>query len=1042
MKKYFFLLVAIASANIVLGQVEEAFSSMVKYRNIGPFRGGRSVAASGVVQDPLTYYMGTTGGGLWKTEDAGQHWNNVSDGFFNTGSVGAVAVSESHPNIIYVGMGEHAPRGVMTTYGDGVYKSLDGGKTWQHLGLDATQHISRIRIHPSNPDIAYVAAQGALHGPNPERGIYKTTDGGKSWVRQLFVNDLSGAAELSMDMQNPEVLYAAMWEHQRLPWQVVSGGPGSGLYKTTDGGAHWTELKEGLPAEKGKMAIAVSRANPSKVVALIESDSKQEKGGLFVSEDSGENWTRISADHRLIQRAWYYTEVFLDPLDADTIYVMSATAYKSIDGGAHWEEMNGAHGDYHDLWIHPTNNKQMVLADDGGAAISFNGGDSWSSQNNMPTAQFYRVNADHLYPYNIYGGQQDNTSVRIASLALGSGGIGEESWEASAGGESAFLAFDPDQPDVVLGGSYLGTIDAYYPERKSSTNIMIDPIQYLGMAASEMKYRFNWNAPIIRSVHEENTYFHGAQYLLKTTDVGQSWAVISPDLTMNDKSKQVHGGGPYTIEAVGAENYGTLAYVVESPHEKGVLYTGSDDGLVHLTKDGGNTWKNVTPRGLPETIINAIEVSPHDPATVYIATTRYKFNDKMPGLYKSVNYGARWEEISAGIPEGSFTRVVREDPVVKDLLFAGTEKGVYYSLNGGKNWETLQLNLPNVPVTDLLIKHNDLVVATQGRSFWVLDDLALIRQAKPMALNGLQFFTPEPAVIGNWYSGMNAAMAPKATQDFTGVNPANGVVFYYHLPEGISDKDIALEIRDAKDHVIRRFSGLKDPSYSPYEGAPDPNPVLSLKTGLNRFVWDMKHESLPGIPKAYIETSYSGHKVLAGNYTAILTVANTQKTVSLKILPNPFEIATQEALEAWDNFMTIGEANYREMAHLVNELYPVQSSLAQLLKNNKVASNPELSLGVNALLLDLKDWDQEMIQRLSKAYDDVENYPNKFTASYLYVLNQTVSSLPVLNQGAITRMAVLNKEWSLLKTQGEQLRNERIPLVNKQLWQAGIGAVE
>ena len=1041
MKKQLFFLLVLATVPSVFGQVQEALSKAVQYRNIGPFRGGRSVAASGVVQLPMVYYMGTTGGGLWKTEDAGQHWNNVSDGFFNTGSVGAVAVSESHPDIVYVGMGEHAPRGVMTTYGDGVYKSLDGGKTWQHLGLEATQHISRIRIHPSNPDIAYVAAQGALHGPNQERGIYKTTDGGKNWVKQLFVNTLSGAAELSMDMQNPEVLYAAMWEHQRLPWQVVSGGVGSGLYKTVDGGAHWNLLENGLPEEKGKMAIAVSRANPSKVVALIESDSKQEKGGLFVSEDSGENWTRVSADHRLIQRAWYYTEVFLDPLDADTIYVMSATAYKSIDGGAHWEEMNPAHGDYHDLWIHPTNNKQMVLADDGGAAISFNGGQSWSSQNNMPTAQFYRVNADHLFPYNIYGGQQDNTSVKISSISLGNGGIGAESWEASAGGESAFLAFDPDQPEVVLGGSYLGTIDAYYPKSKSSTNIMIDPIQYLGMAASEMKYRFNWNAPIIRSVHEENTYYHGAQYLLKTQDIGQSWVVVSPDLTMNDTSKQLHGGGPYTIEAVGAENYGTLAYIVESPHEKGLLYTGSDDGLVHITKDGGLRWENITPRGLPETIINAIEVSAHAPGTVYIATTRYKFNDKTPGLYKSVNYGARWEEISAGIPEGSFTRVVREDPVVKDLLFAGTEKGVFVSYNGGEFWEPMQLNLPNVPVTDLLIKNNDLIVATQGRSFWVLDDLDLIRQATPTALNGLQFFTPEKAILGNWYSSMNAT-EPKGTHVLQGVNPANGVVLYYHLPEGISDKDISLEIRDAKDHVIRRFSGLKDPSYKAYEGAPSPAPLMGVNKGLNRFVWDMKHSSLPGIPEAYIETSYSGHRALPGVYKAILRVGEVQKQVAISLESSPLETVDENALLEWDTFMTAGEKTYREMAEMVNTLYPLQLTLEGLLGHDKISGNTALKQAVTEVLESAVTFDKDMIQRLSKAYDDVENYPNKFTASYLYVLNQTVGSLPKLNAGSVSRIAVLSKEWGLLKARGENLKNDKIPQLNKLLWEAGIGAID
>jgi hypothetical protein len=683
----------------------------------------------------------------------------------------------------------------------------------------------------------------------------------------------------------------------------------------------------------------------------------------------------------------------------------------------------------------------MVLADDGGAAISFNGGLSWSSQNNMPTAQFYRVNADHLFPYNIYGGQQDNTSVRIASISLGNGGIGAESWEASAGGESAFLAFDPDQPDVVLGGSYLGTIDAYYPESKSSTNIMIDPIQYLGMAASEMTYRFNWNAPIIRSVHEPNTYFHGAQYVLKTTDIGQSWAVISPDLTMNDTSKQVHGGGPYTIEAVGAENYGTLSYIVESPHEKGLLYTGSDDGLLHITKDGGLSWKNITPKGLPETIINAIEVSAHDPGTVYIATTRYKFNDKMPGLYKSVNYGAQWKKISTGIPEGSFTRVVREDPVVKDLLFAGTEKGVYVSYNGGEFWEPMQLNLPNVPITDLLIKNNDLIVATQGRSFWVLDDLDLIRQATPTALKGIQFFTPEPAILGNWYSSMNGA-EPKGTDVLQGVNPANGVVFYYHLPQGVANTDISLEIRDANDHLIRRFSGLKDPAYKAYEGAPSPEPIMGVNKGLNRFVWDMKHASLPGIPEAYIETSYSGHRTLPGVYKAILRVGEVQKQVVVNLENSPLETIDEKALLEWDTFMTAGEKTYREMAAMVNTLYPLQLTLKGLLGHEKISGNAALKQAVTEVLETAVSFDNDMIQRLSKAYDDVENYPNKFTASYLYVLNQTVGSLPKLNTGSVSRMAILNKEWALLKARGENLKNDKIPQLNKLLWEAGIGAID
>ena len=655
----------------------ETYFSPLTYRNIGPFRGGRSVSATGVIGDPLTYYMGTTGGGLWKTTDAGQRWENISDGFFKTGSVGAITVAPSDPNVLYCGMGEHAPRGVMTSYGDGVYKSTDAGKTWSHIGLKETQHIARIVVHSQDPDVAWVAAQGALYGPNKERGIFKTTDGGKTWKNVLFVNELTGCSELSMDSSNPRVMYAAMWHHQRKPHIVISGGEGSGLYKSTDGGESWSKIHNGLPKELGKMAIAVSPANPDKVYALIESDSNKDQGGLFVSNNAGNSWSMISGDNRLVQRAWYYIEVFADPNDENTVYVMSAPALRSQDGGKTWERLRGTHGDFHDLWINPQNSKNMVIANDGGAAISFNFGKTWSTQSNMPTAQFYRINADNLFPYNIYGGQQDNTSVRIANLSVGRGSISTQDWTYAAGGESAFLAFDPDDPKYVAGGSYLGTINMLDMDLKSATKIMAAPIQYLGREARDMKYLYNWNAPIIWSQHEPGTFYHCSQMVLRTRDMGETWEEVSPDLSRNMDEKQGAGGGPYTVEAVGAENYGTIAYMIESPHEKGVFWTGSDDGLVYLTRDGGENWTNVTPKGLRECLINAIDISPHDPGTAYIATTRYKFNDYTPGLYKTTDYGKSWTNISSGIPYGAFTRVVREDEKRKDLLYAGTELGIY-----------------------------------------------------------------------------------------------------------------------------------------------------------------------------------------------------------------------------------------------------------------------------------------------------------------------------------------------------------------------------
>lgn len=527
MNKSILLLAAVLAVGTLAGQTAEKIFKPLTYRNIGPFRGGRSVTASGVVGDPLTYYMGTTGGGLWKTTDAGQRWLNISDGFFETGSVGAVAVSASNPNVVYCGMGEHAVRGVMTSYGDGMYKSSDAGKTWKKIGLEKTQHIARIVIHPSDPDIVYVAAQGALYAPNEERGIYKSSDGGESWEKVLYVNDRTGGIELSQDRHSPNVLYAAMWEHQRTPDKIISGGPGSGLYKSVDSGKTWQTIHEGLPEEKGKMAIAVSPANPEKVYALIESDSNADKGGLFVSDNAGKSWSMASGDNRLVQRAWYYIEVFADPNEENTVYVLSAPTLRSTDGGKTWETLPDSHGDYHDLWINPDNSKNMVLADDGGAGISFDYGKTWSTLDNMPTAQFYRINADLLFPYNIYGGQQDNTSVKIASLSVGRSGITDEDWTYSAGGESAFLAFDPNNPRYVMGGSYLGTIDVLDSQTKSGTNVMAAPIQYLGRAARDMKYLYNWNAPIIRSMHEPATFYHGAQLVLRTRDMGVTWEEVS-----------------------------------------------------------------------------------------------------------------------------------------------------------------------------------------------------------------------------------------------------------------------------------------------------------------------------------------------------------------------------------------------------------------------------------------------------------------------------------------------------------------------------------
>ncbi len=1042
MRSLYLVILLVSISFFSFAQPLDSVFKNVKYRSIGPFRGGRSNTATGVMGDPLTYYMGTTGGGVWKTTDAGITWSNVSDGYFKTGSVGAVAVSESNPNIVYVGMGEHAPRGVMTSYGDGVYKSNDAGKTWRKLGLEKTYQISRIIIHPQNPDLVYVAAQGAINGPTKERGIYKSTDGGITWKQVLFVNELTGCSELSMDMHNPLTLYAAMWHHQRLPWKVISGGPGSGLYKSTDGGETWLPLTNGLPKEMGKMAIAVSRANPDKVYALIESDYEKNLGGLYHSMNAGKNWSKVSGDHRLMQRAWYYIEVFPDPQDEHTVYVLSADALRSIDDGKTWETLSGPHGDYHDLWINPNNSKNMVVADDGGAGVTFNQAASWSSLSNMPTAQFYRINVDNHFPYRIYGGQQDNSSVRIESLALGDWGISERNWTSSAGGESAFLAFNPDDPRYVLGGSYLGTIEVLDTKTNASTKIMAAPIQYLGRDGKEMKYRFNWNAPIIWSKHEPNTFYHGAQLLLRTRDKGLTWEEVSPDLTRNEKDKQGKMGGPYTNEAVGAENYGTLAYVMESPHEKGVIWTGSDDGVVQLTRDGGKTWMNVTPKGLAECLVNAIDVSPHDPATAYIATTRYKFNDHTPALYKTTDYGKTWTNISKGIPYGAYTRVVREDLVRKGMLFAGTETGIYISWNGGTSWQPLQLNLPITPIQDLKIKNDDLVVATSGRSFWILDDLGLLRQYKDGNTTPT-LYTPEDLVYGNWGSQLNRSSKDfDGTSAFIGVNPANGIVIYYQLPKLADSIVVHMEFHDTAGNLIRQITTEKSDAQQGYAGGPPVDPTISKDKGLNRFVWDTRYPTMVGVPTVYIEANFQGHKVPPGSYTVTLKYGDQALKTEFKIIPNPLYEITEAQFKEHNDFMITIEGNLNAMHRKVNTILNIREQVEGILKDMGDDSKyTAIKKEGTALVKKMKAWDEDMVQRKSKAYDDVENFPNMFTANYIFMINEADSNIPRVTQPVRDRNVELLKEWTSLDNRAKEILEVDVPAYIHKLWQNGVGAI-
>lgn len=991
----------------------------MKWRNIGPTRGGRSVTSTGVVSEPMTYYMGTTGGGIWKTDDAGITWKNISDGQLKTGTVGAIAVAESDPNVIYVGMGEHAVRGVMTSSGDGMYKSTDAGKTWTHIGLDKSMHISDVIIHPSNPDIVYVAVQGALYAPTAERGIYKSIDGGASWNKVLFVANNTGASSLTMDMTNPRILYAAMWQHQRYPWTVSSGGPNSGLYKSTDSGETWEKMEEGLPEELGKSGISVSRANPNRVFAIIEAEGK--KSGLYRSDDAGKKWSQVNSSRVLITRSWYYMEVFADPKDENKVYVLNAPAMKSIDGGRSFQNMPTPHGDNHHLWINPTNNQLMINSNDGGSNVSLNGGKTWSTQQNQATSQFYRVITDNLVPYNVYGGQQDNSAIAIASRTNG-WGIGWKDWYSVAGCESAYLAFDPENPEVVYGGCYQGIIERWVKETNEGKPIMQYPEERLSGIPKDFKYRFNWNAPIIASPHDPNTIYHAGNVVFKTTDGGQNWAVISPDLTRNDTTKQGPGGRPFTNEAAGGENYNTLMYLVESPHEKGVLWAGSDDGLVHLSKNDGDSWSNVTPSGLGEGIINSIEVSPHDPATAYITVMKYKFNDLSALVYKTNDYGATWTKITNGFDDpNGFVRVIREDPNVKGLLYAGTETGLYVSDNDGASWSKFQLNLPVVPINDLTIRQNDLVAATAGRSFWILDDLSAIQQTagKDEIFGGLYAKENQYRILGG--------SAPLEV----GKNPPSGVTFDYFLPEELPDSvQLTIEILSG-DQVIRSYSNQKDEGFKTWQGGPPPPAVLPTKKGVNRFTWDFKRETLPAVDGVFTFGDYSGSRVAPGTYDIRLSGEDDTLSISVNILQVPGQEYQASAWSKQQNMLISIESMIKDMHESVNTMRSAKAQLnayQKRLKGDEEAK--DLLDTAKALVSKIEAWEGELIQPKQKTFQDVINFENKLNTQLMSLKSYIDVADPRVTAGANERYEDLKNMWQSFAERKEQLIDVELKAFN------------
>jgi len=1005
----------------------------LQWRLIGPFRGGRVTAVTGISTEPYTYYFGATGGGVWKTEDGGLNWKCISDGFFKTGSVGAVAVSEADPNIIYVGMGESPIRGNVS-HGDGVYKSTDAGKTWKQVGLSDTRQISRIRIHPKNPDIVYVAALGHVYGPNEERGVFRTRDGGQTWEKILYRNNKTGAIDLIMDPSNPRILYAALWEFYRTPYSLSSGGPGSGLFKSTDGGDTWIEISrnKGLPkGVLGKIGVTVSPANPERVWAIIEA----EDGGVFRSDDGGQTWIRVNEDRQLRQRAWYYTRIYADPKDADTVYVLNVSFHKSIDGGRTYSPISVPHGDCHDLWIDPQNPKRMILGNDGGACVSINGGLSWTSLDNQPTGQFYHVITDNRFPYWVYGAQQDNTTVRIASRT-DSAGIDKPDWHPVGGGESGYIAPRPDNPDIVYAGSYGGLITRWDYKTRQARVISVWPDNPMGWAAADLKYRFQWTAPILVSRFDSNVLYHAAQVLFKTTNEGQSWEIISPDLTTNDKEKQRSSGGPITQDNTSVEYYCTIFALAESYHDPNILWVGTDDGLVHLTRDGGKNWVNITPKEMPKwSLISMIEPSPFDPSTAYIAVDRHELDDFRPYIYKTNDFGRSWKLIVNGLPENTFVRVVREDPKRKGLLYCGTETGVFVSFDDGSNWQSLQLNLPIVPIHDMVVKDDDLVVATHGRAFWILDDLTPLHQInEKVATSRFYLFKPRDAYRIRGGGGFPVSPPPNVGQ-----NPPFGSVIFYYFKEK-PETDITLEFLDDSGNVIKKFTSRTGELP---ESAGIRVPSIPAEAGMNRFVWDMRYPDAEQVSGAVIWAgTLRGPVAPPGKYQVRLRVGREEMVQTWEWKKDPRLATSQEEFNEQFELLIKIRDKLTEVNRAVNEIRSLKNQIEILFRHIKDNPKGKEIIERGAKLVEkLKAIEDVLIQSKSRSNQDPLNYPimldNKLAA--LAAVVASADSRPT--EGSYEVFKELSQKADREISKLKQLIESDLFAFNKMIQEAGIPAI-
>jgi len=1054
--------------------VDPSLLHSLEWRLIGPFRGGRVVAVAGDPAHPLVFYFGSTGGGVWKTTDGGLVWENVSDGFFKRASVGAIAVSNSDPNVVYVGMGETTIRGNVS-HGDGVYKSTDGGRTWTHLGLENTRNIAKVCIHPQNPDLVYVAALGHVHGPNPERGLYRSSDGGKTWQHILFKSDKVGANDLTIDPNNPRIVYATFWEAERKPYTLISGGEGCGIFKSIDGGDTWTEITRntGLPKGiLGKIGLAVSPAKENRIWTVIDA----EDGAIFLSDDGGENWGRRSEDRNLRARPWYYQHMYADPQDPETIWVLNVQAWKSFDGGRTFFEVYIPHGDHHDLWIDPQNPQRMIQGNDGGACISFNGGNSWSTIYNQPTAEFYHVTTDNQVPYRVYAAQQDNTTISLPSRSNLAGITQSDSYEVG-GGESSYIAVRPDNPNIVFAGNYHGYLTRYDHHSRQERNITVWPEAATGWGAKDVKYRFQWTFPTMLSPHDPNVLYVAGNHVFRSVNEGNSWEMISPDLTRNDITKLEPSGGPVTRDNTGTEFYCTIFAFAESPIQKGLFWAGSDDGLIHISQDDGKNWWNVTPKDLPEwSLISIIEPSPHDPATAYVAANRYKWDDFQPYLYKTNDYGATWTKITTGIADNEFTRVIREDPSRRGLLFAGTEASIFVSFDDGEHWQSLRLNLPVVPIHDLVIKDADLIVATHGRSLWILDDLTPLRFISQELQNApMYLFKPRPTVrfMTSW--GFSHPSGPGTFYRMTGdrmitarrqrkpgggmvdrnmdagENPPEGVIVYYFLkqkPEG----EVKLTFRTMQGEVIKAFTSEASRILS-LEGTVDPtdeeeekekkDPSVSKEAGTNRFIWNMCFPD-PKKIDGYVasEAVMTGPAAAPGNYLVELEVGDQTLTEIFEIEKDPRGTATQEDLDAQFELLLRLRNKLSETHDAINMLRNIRQQVEDWVRRSSERQDHE-SIAASAMSIKekLAPIEDELTQSKAKTRQDTMNWPVKLNGklAWLAAVISSAQAAPTSQTYELYEDLVQRIDVQLQRL--KEVINTDVSAFNQLMGESGVPAV-